>query len=164
MSELTVVEKITELAQRYLEQEEHQHLFLVGVTVKGKEVEVSVDSDAGLLLDEAARMSRHLEAHLDENLWLGEDYTLDVASPGVGNPLKLLRQYQKNVGRELSVELLDSHKNAKGILKTVEEDAITLTYTERVQLEGSKKKRDIEVEQRVPFANIKKAVVKISFK
>jgi ribosome maturation factor RimP len=164
MSDINVLEKLTELVGSYLAQEGHEHLFLVEIKAnKNKTIDVFVDSDAGLLLDEAAKMSRFLESHLDENLWFGDDYTLEVSSPGVGNPLKLKRQYHKNIGREVSVELLDSIKNAKGILQAVEEEAIVLTYTERITIEGTKKKKNVELEQRVPFANIKKTVVKISF-
>lgn len=165
MSEINVVEKLSELLNAYIAQEGNEGLFLVDITInRAREIIVHIDNDNGLLIDQAAKISRHLEHHLDEQLWLGEDYTLDVSSPGVGNPLKLHRQYVNNIGRELSVELIDTYKNAKGILTLVDEEGITLEYSERVQIEGTKKKQTLDLKQQIPFANIKKAVVKISFK
>ena len=165
MSEINVVEKLSELLTAYFAQEGNEGLFLVDISInRAREILVHIDSDNGLLIDQAAKISRHLEHHLDEKLWLGDDYTLDVSSPGVGNPLRLHRQYVNNIGRELSVELLDTYKNAKGILTAVDEEGITLEYSERVQIEGTKKKQMLDLKQQIPFANIKKAVVKISFK
>lgn len=165
MADINVVEKLTQLVNTYLQQPEHEHLFLVEIVLsRTNEVNVYIDSDAGLFLEEAAKMSRYLEQYLDEYQWLTEKYTLEVSSPGVGNPLKIKRQYIKNIGRELSVELLDTHVNAKGILTAVQDDSIIVSYTAKEQVEGTKKKKTVEVNQVVPFANIKKAVVKISFK
>ena len=165
MADINVVEKLTQLVDAYLQQPEYEHIFLVEIVLsRANEVNVYIDSDAGLYLEEAAKMSRYLEQFLDEYQWLGEKYTLEVSSPGVGNPLKIKRQYVKNIGRELSVELLDTHINAKGTLTAVNEDSIVVSYTTKEQVEGTKKKKTVEVNQEIPFTNIKKAVVKISFK
>jgi ribosome maturation factor RimP len=81
----------------------------------------------------------------------------------VGSPLILLRQYQKNIGRLLSAELTDTHINAKGTLVEVQEDHIVLEYSEKVQEEGKKKKKEVIVRENIPFDRIKKAVIKVAF-
>ncbi len=164
MSEQQNVDKINELVEKYVSQEGKEHLFWVETKLHGKELHVYMDSDKGLTLEECAELSRHLEAVLDVELWLGDDYTLEVSSHGVGNPLKNTRQYRKNIGREVSVELNGTHKNAKGILEAADDEGIEISYSERVTIEGTKKKQTLHLRQRLLFADIKKTIVKISFK
>ncbi|MEM9930098.1 MAG: ribosome maturation factor, partial [Bacteroidota bacterium] len=91
---------------------------------------------------------------------LGERYTLNVSSPGVDRPLKFLRQYRKNIGRNLDVTTLEGDKHT-GKLTTVNEDHLILEAKVR-RKEGKRKKTVIE-ETPISFDNIKKAIVKISF-
>jgi ribosome maturation factor RimP len=100
---------------------------------------------------------------LETNALVGEKYTLDVSSPGVGKPLKFKRQYPKNVGRSLSVQLKDSDKKIEGPLHSVTDDSIIIQYEEKVKIEGTKKKELKTITHDIPFDNIKNAVVKISF-
>lgn len=160
-----LVDKITELLNQRFAAPEYQHLFVVEIQQLPHDIiNVFIDSDTGLDIDDCAKISRFLEEHIETNQWLGEKYTLEVSSPGLSKPLKLKRQYAKNLGREVSVETLDSHKHIKGILAEVKDDTIVLTYEERIQIEGTKKKKNIEVKQEIPFDKIKQTVVKISFK
>src|SRR5690625_6116677 len=64
-------------------------------------------SDSGMTLAKCQAFSRHIESYLDETLVLGEKYELDVSSPGLDRPLKLVRQYHNNIGRDLKVWLED---------------------------------------------------------
>ncbi len=124
-----------------------------------KKLEVFVDSDSGLTLEKCQRISRHLESYIDENGWLGEKYVIEVSSPGTSRPLKLWRQYKKNIGRTLEVKLDDGAK-VEGQLLKVDEEKIEMEVKERV--EG--KKKHTLVNKEFPFSSIKKAKVKISFK
>jgi ribosome maturation factor RimP len=156
--------KLEELLKQKFEEEEYQHLFVVEVKhLPGDKINVFIDSDTGLQLDHCATISRFLESEIEENGWLGEKYTLDVSSPGVDNPLKLKRQYHKNIGREVSVELEDTHKHIKGVLTEVNDEFITVELEEKVRLEGKKKKEWVTTRHEVPFDQIKKTIVKISF-
>jgi len=160
----TITEKLADLITAYFAEEGREALFLVEIENKGEnKVQVFIDSDEGINFGNCARLSRHLEAQIEENGWLGEKYTLDVSSPGLDRPLKLHRQYVKNIGRELSVEIEGEHKHAKGKLEEVTEEHIVLTYSEKVKLEGRKKKELVELRQEIPFERIKKALVKITF-
>lgn len=160
----TLTAKLQELLNKKFEEEEFNHLFVVEIKhLPGDKINVFIDSDTGLQLDHCALISRLLEQEIEENEWLGEKYTLDVSSPGVDNPLKLKRQYYKNIGRELSVQIEDSHKHLKGTLVKVEEDFIVLENEEKVRVEGKKKKEWVTTQEEIPFNQIKKTVVKISF-
>lgn len=162
---ISLTEKLTELLIQKFQEAEFSHLFLVELKqLPGNVIEVYLDSDTAVHFNHCTKISRFLESHLDENGWLGEEYTLDVSSAGVGAPLKFKRQYVKNIGREVSVEVKDDHKNVKGILTEVKDDSIVVEYEEKVTVEGRKKKELMLIKKEVPFENIKNTIVTISFK
>ena len=162
MVELT--EKLEQLLKEKFETEGYEHFFVVETKkLPADRIQVYVDSDLGLQLEHCVEFSRYLEQHIEENNWLNDKYTLEVSTPGVGTALKLKRQYHKNIGRTVSVELIDDHKHVKGELKAVFEDHIVLEYSEKVQEAGKKKKKEVTVQRNIPFEQIKKTVVKISF-
>ena len=113
-----------------------------------------------MTIDQCAKVNRYLQFHIDEEGWLGEKYTLDVSSPGIGRPLQLLRQYHKNIGRTLEVKVKEE-KSYKGILIAVGETDITLEWKERVK-EG-KKKKTVVIQAPILFEQIAEAKVKITF-
>ena len=155
--------RITQLLEKKFEEEDFQDCFLIEVHLNSRnKLEVFIDSDKGLNISVCKRISRSLEEVLDKELWLGEKYTLEVSSPGVDRPLKLKRQYKKNLGRVLEVEVLDLEKPEKGKLIALDEDCITLEKQITVK-QGKKKKKEI-VQTAIAFDKIKKAKVKISFK
>ena len=157
-----IEEKINHLLAEKFQEEGFESCFLVGIELhKHNKLDVFVDSDSGLALDTCRQISRFLEGHLDEEKWLGEKYTLEVSSPGLERPLKLKRQYKKNIGRNLEMTLEDgSVKTAT--LKEVNDDGILVEETVVIK-EGKKKKKEI-VQTNLLFENIKKALVVISFK
>ncbi len=159
----TVPEQLEALLIKKFETEEFQHLFLVEIKQSGDKIQVFIDSDNAVLFEHCVQISRYLESAIEENNWLGEKYTLDVSSAGVGAPLVLHRQYKKNIGRTLSVDVKDDHKNVKGILTEVHDDSIVISYEEKVRVEGKKKKELIQVNKQIALDNINKAVVKITF-
>ena len=148
------------LEEYFATEEDFADCFVVDVTQSASRLEVFVDSDSGMTFRKCQRISRYLEAWLDEEQPLGEKYTLNVSSPGVDRPLKFHRQYVKNIGRTLEVTTTAGEKT-KGELKAVEEEAIVLTAKVR-RKEGKRKVTVIEDSQ-IPFTDIKKAIVKISF-
>ena len=162
---MALVEKLQELLDIKFQEEAFQHLFLIEIKqAPGDVIDIFIDSDTGVMFQHCVRVSRYLEEHIEENEWLGEKYTLNVSSAGIEAPLKLKRQYVKNIGREVSVDLKDDHKNLKGELTAVTEDNITVVYEEKVKIEGKKKKELITITKEVPFNNINKTTVKVSFK
>lgn len=161
---ISLKDKLETLLDDKFQEEEFSHLFLVDLKVlPGDNIQIFLDSDEAVLFQHCVRISRYLEQHIEENGWLGEKYTLDVSSAGVGAPLVLKRQYKKNVGREVNVQVEDDHKSIKGTLAAVNEDTILVTYEEKVRIEGKKKKELVTIKKEIPFDNIKKTIVKISF-
>lgn len=160
-----IKQTLTEILEEKFKQEDCSSFFIVDIIQSADEhIQVFIDHDNGLQLEHCVMLSRFLEKHIEENALLSDTYTLDVSSPGVGSPLKLKRQYEKNIGRLLGVELNDTHVNANGMLIAVHDDYIVLEYSEKVLVEeGKKKKKEITVQKNIPFENIKKAIVKISF-
>jgi ribosome maturation factor RimP len=160
-----IKEKIKNLLEEKFSEETYQSFFLIDIIQSASEqIQVYIDRDAGLQLEHCVDISRFIEKNIEENAWLGDSYSLDVSSPGVGEPLKMIRQYQNNIGRLLSVELVDSHINAQGTLTEVNEEYLVIEYKEKVLAEpGKKKKIEITTQKQIPFNQIKKAVVKIAF-
>ena len=156
-----MVDKIINMLEGYFaEEEDFADCFVVDVAQPANRLEVFVDSDSGMTFRKCQRISRFLEAWLDEEQPLGEKYTLNVSSPGVDRPLKFHRQYVNNLGRTLEVTTTEGDK-FKGELKTVEEDHIVLTA--KVRRKEGKRKVTVVEDTPLAFDIIKKAIVKISF-
>ena len=111
--------------------------FLVSVEVKPSNIIiVLIDSDEGVKIDYCVKIAKLIESSYDRD---EEDYSLEVSSPGIGQPFKVLRQYQKHVGKE--VEVLTKNKNSViGILSDVTETGFNIKEEKSVKLEGKKKK------------------------
>lgn len=154
--------RISDLLDEKFKEPDFADCFLIDINLipKGNKLEVFIDSDSGMTFEKCQKISRYLESHLDENKWFGEDYTLEVSSPGISRPLKLPRQYIKNKGRDVEITTKEGTKkegklvDATDFAATVEELVITK--------EGKKKKKEI-VQTIIPYDDIKKAVIKISF-
>lgn len=71
---------------------------------RGKLVQVFVDTDAGIMIDECAQISRELATVINANSLIHGTYRIEVSSPGVGQPLRLMRQYQKCVGKRFKIK------------------------------------------------------------
>lgn len=162
---ISLTEKLTELLEKKFQEEAFSHLFLVEIKqLPGDVIQLYLDSDEAVTYEHCVKISRFLEAEIEEHGWLGEKYTLDVSSAGVGSPLLLKRQYYKNIGRKVTVEVEDDHKHVKGELAEVTDSHITVIYEEKVRIEGRKKKELRTIKREIPFENIKKTVVTVSFK
>lgn len=150
-------EQIKSMAERRLAD---PSLFIVDVVVsarKGpKKLLVIVDGDNGVNIDDCALISRELSNDLDEQNVFDDPYTLEVSTPGLDQPLKLKRQYVKNIGRRLKVKLAD--KIEEGKLESVNDETITL-----ISESGSGKKKETST-LNIHFSQIEKAFVLVSFK
>lgn len=136
-------------------------MFIVELSVKpGNKIEILVDRDSGLALEDCLSVSRHVEGNLDREL---EDYSLDVSSPGVGKPLKLKRQYVKNVGRTVNVKRTDG-TIVEGILVSSDEEKIVVHTRTKEEVEGKKGKKWVERDEEIAFDTITETKIVISFK
>lgn len=136
-------------------------LFLIDVAVTGtrvrKKVLVIIDGDQGASIDDCARLSRALSERLDETDLIDENYVLEVSTPGVDHPLKLARQYKKNIGRGFKITLKDKSL-LKGKLIHSTDESIKIEVEEKIDRKTGLKTMEI------PFDQIDKAFVQISFK
>jgi len=112
-----------------------------------------VDGDLSLNLDQVTSVSRVISELLDEAAFMGETpFTLEVTSPGVDRPLTQPRHFAKNVDRLLKIVKIDGSEVTGRILSNTDQD-VTLTVTVKKET----------VEETVPLADIKRAVVEIEF-
>jgi len=124
-----------EKIQILLEEVLSDDMFIVDITVgTGNSILVSVDSDAGISVGECVQISRHIEGSLDREV---EDFSLEVSSPGLSLPLKVLRQYLKNIGREVEV-VTKSGEKQKGILKSANTEGFELEFLAKGRVDGKK--------------------------
>ena len=135
--------------------------FIVEVIVKGvsgkTKILVLLDSDTGFNIDDCADLSRAISNEMEAEAIMDDPYILEVSSPGLDHPLKLKRQYQKNVGRDLKLTLTDN-TIVKGKLIEVCEN--TIKFEKEVK---EKKKIGSELVE-INFDTIEKANVLVSFK
>jgi ribosome maturation factor RimP len=141
--------KITEIAEQQLAGTD---MFVVECTCSpSNEVELLIDSDSSVSIDACVALNRAIDAEFDRDV---EDYSLTVASAGIGEPLLALRQYHKLVGSTVEV-LLKSGVKILATLDEVTEEAITISYEEAVVVEGKKKKQLQRTSHTYSFDEIK---------
>lgn len=154
---MEIAEKIREIAQSKLS-DDH---FIVEVLYSGKKsparLLVIVDGDKGITIDQCANLSRELSRELDETDLIAGAYTLEVSTPGLDHPLKLKRQYAKNVGRQFKVHLVDKKILQGRVVETNDEKIV-------VEIEVKEGKKTEIKRTDVPFTDIEKAFVMVSFK
>ncbi len=133
---LLILKMITkEKIQILLEEVLSEDMFIVDITVgTGNSILVSVDSDAGISVGECVQISRHIESSLDREV---EDFSLEVSSPGLSLPFKVLRQYLKNIGREVEA-VTKSGEKQKGILKSANTEGFELEFLAKGKVGGKK--------------------------
>lgn len=132
--------------------------FRVQVKIKPtNNVKVFIDGDNGITIEKCVQFNRSLYKKLDESgLFPTGDFSLEVSSPGVGEPLKERRQYNRNVGRDVEVVFIDGTKKEGKLLQIAEADIIIETT------EGKGKKAIVQ-QLVIPFTNIKTTTVQIKF-
>ena len=136
-------------------------LFLVGIRqAPSNESEITIDSDTSGGIARCAELSRAVEEAFDRD---AEDFELTVMSAGIGQPLTMLRQYRKLIGREVEAVLKDGSK-LTAVLKDASAEALTLSYSEKVAVEGKKRRVSVERERTIPLAEIKTTREHLRFK
>ena len=136
-------------------------LFLIDLYIDDQSrVHVVLDGDNGVSLEQCIKVSRHIEHQLDREV---HDFSLEVSSAGATHPLKMVRQYKKNIGRKLAVHTIDND-NFKATLTQADDDQITLEWKAREPKPIGKGKHTVVKQLQVPYNQIEKATVQIQFK
>ena len=131
--------------------------FLVEVSVKPtNNVKVFVDADQGAAIDQLSRINRALYKWVEENLFPNGDFSIEVSSPGLEEPLKLNRQYLKNVGRMVEIVLKNGLKK-EGKLISVSQNEIVIE-----EERGKGKKKEV-IQHIILKEEIKTTKVQVKF-
>lgn len=138
---------------------ERTSVFLIDLTITDAcKIIVSLDGDNGVALQDCIDISRAIENNLDRE---EQDFSLEVASVGVGSPLKMIRQYKKNVGRTLIVKTGTEIIEAE--LVEANDVFIILSWKAREPKKVGKGKETVQRELKLPYADIKEAIVTVTF-
>ncbi len=144
-------DKIVGLAEAFLKEEYDGQYFIVSTDLSTAALcRLYIDGIEAVSFQVCRRLSRHLEGHLDENLWLGEKYKLEVSSPGADRPLSDARQYLKHVGRD-AVVTEKSGNVVTGCIQSVGDSNIVIV---------TKNKKEVDL----LHENIDNIKIEISFK
>ena len=139
---------------------QHSNIFLVDLKISNdKSIKIILDGDKEVNVKDCIDISRSMEGALDRDQ---EDFSLEVASAGVGSPLKFPRQYHKNLGRKLEVISTEGLK-FEGDLTHVKEDAIELQWKQRETKRIGKGKVTVTKKKTILFDEISQAKVMIKF-
>jgi len=132
--------------------------YLVDLRVLQNKVEIFADRDPHITIDDCAKISRTLEKKLDSELPFSQQYALEVSSPGMDQPFKVLRQFRKNVGRTVDVVLISGIKKTGSLLYADEEKVV---IEEKIAISN----KQIETRQaEIPFVQIKSTQLVFNFK
>jgi len=135
--------------------------FIVDISVSSSnQIRVEIDGDKGVKINDCIQISRHIEGNYDRE---EEDFELTVSSAGMDQPFKILRQYQRYIGREVELKTTGGEK-LKGQLISANETVVEIEIAERRKIEGKKKKQLIIEKKAVPMEQVKETKVVISFK
>ena len=133
-------------------------VFLVSIKIKPtNNFKIYLDADSGLGIEKCIKINRSLYKIMEEMAMYPEgDFSLEVSSPGLDEPLKLLRQYKKNIGRDVEVVTNDDIKR-EGKLIEVTDEQIIVEYT------AGKGKKAVVVKDEIPFESIKQTKIQVKF-
>ena len=154
---MSETDKLGRVVQEIIDETGRTDLFLVDILFrKGRKnlVHVLVDTDTGIQLEDCVRLSRKLSQALEEDPDFQFPYTLEVSSPGIDRPLRLPRQYARNIGRNLQVRLKDG-REVKGRLLEVNGETLVL------EIPGARKMPPVS--ESLTLTDIVETKVQISF-
>ncbi|MFT6066207.1 MAG: ribosome maturation factor RimP [Paraglaciecola sp.] len=137
----------------------NESLYLVDLVISANnKIQITVDGDNGVPLSECIRISRSVDNNFDRE---EEDFSLEVSTPDISHPLKLKRQYVKNINRILKVKL--DEEEIEGTLVDADSDKIVLSWKAREPKPIGKGKVTVQKTVTIAYKDIKEAKVKIVF-
>lgn len=157
------LEQVQEWIENILQQ--RKNYFLVDTKIlQNNQIKVFIDADEGAAIDELGRINRALRKHIDESgLFPEGNFSLEVSSPGLEEPLRQWRQYKKNIGREVELLLKDGRKK-KGVLAEISDEFIILAYKQkRIKGKNPSKKTTEKEPEKFTFEEIKTTKICASF-
>ncbi|RZJ53303.1 MAG: ribosome assembly cofactor RimP [Flavobacterium sp.] len=154
---MTFKEKVKSLLDDALA--ERPSLFLIDWTLSdANKILVTLDGDNGVTLQDCIDVSRAIEHNLDRE---EHDFGLEVASGGATAPMKMPRQYKKNIGRIVKVRTATGE--VQGTLTDANDEFIVLEWEAREPKKIGKGKETVQKREELAYGDIKEAVVVIIF-
>ena len=152
------VNKVKALVEEWLDGKEY---FLTDLTITPDDcITVEIDQADGVWIEDCVQLSRFIENHLSRD---DEDYELEVGSAGLGQPFKVLRQWQNHIGKSIEIVTTDGRK-LKGILQEADAEGVVLTTRQKVQVEGKKRPVLQDVDVKLNMSDVKSGRYLIDFK
>lgn len=140
--------------------EQSKDIYLVDLSIdKNNRISIELASKEGVSIDDCIYLSKFIESSLDREI---EDFELEVASAGISNPFKILRQYQDAIGQEIELLVKGGIKH-KAILLDANESFVEIEIEKKIKLEGKKKKETVKETIKVVMSDILQAKRVISF-
>ena len=152
----TVIETLEQKINSLLEANPSH--FLVEVRIKPtNNIKVFIDADEGINLATLVDYNRKLYKQIEESgLFPADDFSLEVSSPGLDEPLKKHRQYKKNVGRYMHITKNDGTIVEGKLTEATDDGVIVETET------GKGKKKEVKQET-ILFTDIKTTKIQVKF-
>jgi len=156
MSNDTHIQVLTEKVNALISAD--PELFLVDIRIKPtNNIKIYIDGNQGISVDRLVKFNRQLYKQLEEEaMYPDGDFSLELSSPGLDEPLKLHRQYLKNVGRFVEVLTLDAVKTEGKLISATETEIVV------EEVKGKGKKMET-IEHTIPFDQIKTTKIQIKF-
>lgn len=152
---------ILKLAEERIE-ELNSGIYIVELKIaSGNQIFLELDKEIGsIAIEDCMSVSRNIEHNLDREI---EDFSLEVSSAGLDQPLRALKQFKKNIGREVKVVTSQNGQKFQGILKAADEEQISVEVKEKRNVEGRKTK--VWITEEIPFKynDVKEVKLIISF-
>lgn len=146
------------LVDQWLEGKDY---FLTDLTISpDNRIVVEIDHEEGVWIEDCVELSRFIESHLDREQ---EDFELEVGSAGIGQPFKVLRQYEVHQGERVETLTLDGRK-LEGVLHDVTPESFQLTIQEKVREEGAKRPKLVDRDVQLKYSDVKWTKYIIDFK
>ncbi|UCE20188.1 MAG: ribosome maturation factor RimP [Gemmatimonadota bacterium] len=122
--------RVKELVERAVQEEGFELVDIQFPRFRARQqVRIFIDKEGGVTVGDCRQVSKRIGEVLDIENPYPMRYTLEVSSPGVDRPLKTVRDFQRNVGRTLSVSVSEEHCQEvlrNGVLKEVDEETVVL--------------------------------------
>lgn len=135
--------------------------FLVDVNVNAdNKIVVEIDHAEGVWIEDCVELSKFIESKLNRD---EEDFELEVGSAGIGQPFKVLQQYQIHIGEDVEI-LTKTGEKLTGVLKEADENKFVVSVQKKVRVEGAKRPKLVEEDMAFDYNEIKYTKYLISFK
>jgi ribosome maturation factor RimP len=154
-------ETVIELAEERIA-ELNNGVYIVELKINnGNQIFLELDKEEGnIAIEDCMSVSRNIEHNLDRE---EEDFSLEVSSAGIDQPFRVLKQYLKNIGKEVKVQTLEHGRAIEGLLKHADEEGVLIEVKEKKRLEGKKKKVWVTEEIKLNYSEIKETKLIITF-